>query len=130
MRHRLERRRTSWAHRREYRSTYRDVLNDSETVVEGAFEGTVAEAENADLLPTPEVAAPGRVVPISIEEELAREELGVGLGDTIVFDVQGVPITTEITSIREVDWQRLSTNFFVVFPAGVSGRGAADPTSS
>ena len=108
---------TSWAHRREYRSTYRDRLNDSETVVEGTFEGTVAES--AALLPTPETAAPGRVVPISIEEELARDELGVGLGDTLVFDVQGVPITTEITSIREVDWQRLSTNFFVVFPAGV-----------
>ena len=108
---------TSWAHRREYRSTYRDYLNDSETVVEGTFEGTVPEG--ADLLPAPEAAASGRVVPISIEEELARDELGVGLGDTLVFDIQGVPVTTEITSIREVDWQRLSTNFFVVFPAGV-----------
>lgn len=108
---------TSWAHRREYRSTYRDVLNDAETVVEGAFDGAVPEA--SELLPAPEVAAPGRVVPVSIEEELAREELGVGLGDTLVFDVQGVPVTTEITSIREVDWQRFSTNFFVVFPTGV-----------
>ena len=108
---------TTWAHRREYRSTYRDFLNESETVVEGDFDGTMPEG--SELLPNPEVTAPGRIVPISIEEELAREELGVGLGDTLVFDVQGVPVTTEITSIREVDWQRLSTNFFVVFPAGV-----------
>jgi putative ABC transport system permease protein len=94
----------NWAYRREYRSTYRDYLTDAETLVEGTFEGTAAGKE---------------VVPVSIERELAEERLEVALGDTIVFDVQGVPVTTVVGSIREVDWQRMQTNFFVVFPAGV-----------
>jgi putative ABC transport system permease protein len=45
----------------------------------------------------------------------------VKLGDTIVWDVQGVRIPTRITSIRSVDWQRLEPNFFAVFPTRVLG---------
>ena len=54
---------------------------------------------------------------ISIERDVARE-LGVGVGDRIVWDVQGVPLGTRITSIREVDWARFEPNFFVVFSPG------------
>ncbi|RMF53332.1 MAG: FtsX-like permease family protein [Bacteroidetes bacterium] len=96
--------RLTWAHRREYRSTYRDYLTPSEEVVDGTFTGRVA----------PDAA----VVPVSIERDIARD-LGVALGDTIVFDVQGVPVTTVIGSIRAVEWRRMQTNFFFVFPAGV-----------
>src|SRR5690606_11611756 len=35
------------------------------------------------------------------------------------FNVQGVLMKTIIGSIREVDWNRLQTNFIVLFPAGV-----------
>lgn len=94
----------SWAHRREYRSSYRDQLTDAETLVEGAFVG--------------EVAVDADVIPISIEEDVSNE-LDVEIGDTIIWDVQGVPITTQVSSIRQVDWQRMETNFFVVFPTGV-----------
>lgn len=96
--------RYTWAHRREYRSSYRDYLTDAETLVEGEFVGEV----------TPDAG----VIPISIEEDVS-EELNVALGDQIVWDVQGVPITTQISSVRKVDWQRMETNFFVLFPAGV-----------
>ena len=41
------------------------------------------------------------------------------IGDEIVFDVQGLPVTTVVGSLREVNWRRLRTNFLVVFPAGV-----------
>lgn len=41
------------------------------------------------------------------------------LGDELVFDIQGVPVTTTVGSIRKVDWQRVQPNFFVVFPTGV-----------
>ena len=41
------------------------------------------------------------------------------MGDEIVFDVQGLPLTTSVGSIREVDWQQVRPNFFVVFPVGV-----------
>ncbi len=96
--------RLSWAHTREYRSTYRDHLTDAETLVEGAYIGVMPE--DAD------------VVPVSVERDIARD-LGVALGDTVVFDVQGVPMTTRIASVRAVDWRRMQTNFFFTFPTGV-----------
>ena len=94
----------TWAHRREYRSTYRDYLSDAETVLEGSFVSVMPED--------------ARAAPVSVERDVAAE-LGVGVGDSLVWDVQGVPVETVVASIREVDWQRLSTNFFVVFPEGV-----------
>lgn len=97
-------RHVGWAFNREYRSSYRDHLTESEQVIAGTFIGRYDEGSGA--------------IPISIEAEVAGE-LGVGLGDSIEFNVQGVPMQTRISSIREVDWRRLSTNFFVVFPAGV-----------
>jgi putative ABC transport system permease protein len=90
---------SSWAIRREYRSTYRDTLVASERLVAGRWWTSGARDE------------------ISIERDVARE-LGVGLGDQIVWDVQGVPLSTRITSIREVDWARFEPNFFVVFSPG------------
>ena len=98
-----------WALLREYRATYRDHLIDTETLVEGAWQGTVAVDEAA---PT------NGVIPISLEVEIAKT-LEVTLGDELVFDVQGVPVTTTVGSLRKVNWQRVRTNFFVVFPVGV-----------
>jgi putative ABC transport system permease protein len=37
----------------------------------------------------------------------------------ITWDVQGVRIPTRVTSVRQVDWQRLEPNFFAVFPTSV-----------
>ena len=89
-----------WALRREYRSTYRDSLVSSERMVAGRW------------------FTPGaRETQISVERDLARE-LGVGVGDEIVWDVQGVPLTTRIANLREVDWARFEPNFFVVFAPG------------
>ncbi|MSU54132.1 MAG: FtsX-like permease family protein, partial [Opitutaceae bacterium] len=88
---------------REYRSTYRGKITGSERVVAGTFEGKVA---------------PGAaVVPISVEEGFLRT-LQIGLGDEIEWDVQGVPMRTKVTSVRAVEWRRLESNFFVVFPEG------------
>jgi len=93
-------RRLSWAHRREYRSTFRSTLTGSETLVEGTFRGTW-DGEGT--------------IPVSAEADVASE-LGVDIGDRLTWNVQGVMLDTEITSLREVDWQRLQTNFFFVFP--------------
>ncbi|MGV3533424.1 MAG: ABC transporter permease, partial [Chthoniobacteraceae bacterium] len=93
-----------WVLQREYRSTYRDKLTKSETLIAGEL-ATTAE----DPLGT---------VPVSLEEEIAGD-LDVKLGDEIVLDVQGVPITAKVTSIRKVDWSQFNLNFFMVFPPGV-----------
>jgi putative ABC transport system permease protein len=102
--------RTTFAHDREYRVTYRDHLTDSETLVEGEF---VGEYDGKNPFQT------GEAVPISMEQEIAREDLKVGIGDTLTFDVQGRLLTTVVSSLRKVDWQRIGTNYFVVFPEGV-----------
>lgn len=94
-----------WALQWEYRSTYRQDLIDSETLVAGTWFTTEARASAARI-------------PISLEEKLART-LDATLGAELVFDVQGVPMTTTMQSIRKVDWQRVQPNFFVGFPAGV-----------
>ena len=93
----------NWALKREYRVTYRDSLIDSETLVDGVL---MAEA------------APNDTIFVSISDNMA-ENLELEIGDKVEFDVQGVPITTYIGSLREVDWQRIQTNFIFVFPNNV-----------
>ncbi|MBF0453739.1 MAG: FtsX-like permease family protein [Magnetococcales bacterium] len=58
---------------------------------------------------------------ISMESELARG-LGVKVGDTVTFDIQGIPITAPLINLRAVRWRDMGLNFFVVFsPAVLSG---------
>ena len=87
---------------REYRVTFRDTLTPYEKVTEGAWKGTV---ENGTIF-------------ISIEKGFAGR-FDLKIGDTLYFNVQGAPIQTVIGSLREVDWNRIQTNFLVVFPTGV-----------
>ncbi len=95
---------SGWALQREYRATYRDSLTDAETIVEGNFIGTVEEA--------------GGAVPVSAAREIT-EDLGLEVGDSLTFDVQGVPVEAWVSSIRTVDFQRIQPNFFMLFPTGV-----------
>ncbi len=95
--------RPEWAFKREYRSTYRDSLFETETIVSGKWQENAAESDS---------------IFISVEEGIARN-LEVEVGDEIVVDVQGIPITTYLGSTRKVDWQRVQPNFFIVFPEGV-----------
>ncbi len=94
----------NWVLNREYRVTYRDHLIDSETLLEGEFVGKV---EN-----------PYDSIFISLNEGLA-EDMKVQIGDPISFNVQGAIIQCYVGSFREIDWQRVQTNFIVVFPEGV-----------
>lgn len=94
-----------WELEREYRVTYREQLTETEKIIAGKWIGRVDYK-------------PGDVVPISIDQEIAHD-LGTRLGDELVFDIQGIPIRTRIASLRDIDWKRFQTNFFVLFPAGV-----------
>ena len=101
---RAERKIPFWALRREYRSTYRSGLSQTEEIIAGAWQGKIAP--DADP------------IPVSLEKGIA-DTLRVGLGDELVFEIQGVPLRTRVASLRKVDWQRVQPNFFVVFPEGV-----------
>ncbi len=92
-----------WVLNHEFRATYRDSLISSETLTEGEW--------------VPEVPEEG-LIPISIADNIARDtELVVG--DTVVFNVQGVLMETVIGNTRAVDWARMQPNFNIVFPKGV-----------
>jgi putative ABC transport system permease protein len=99
--------RPGWAVRREYRSTYRDEVLPAERVVAGAMWAPGAWKGRGLTDP----------LPVSLESGLASE-LGVDLGDEIVWDVQGLEVRTRVAALREVQWRRFEPNFFVVFPAG------------
>ncbi|MFY8045944.1 MAG: ABC transporter permease, partial [Chitinophagaceae bacterium] len=43
----------------------------------------------------------------------------INIDDTVTFNVQGSLIKTIVGSYRKVDWNRVQTNFLIVFPAGV-----------
>ena len=58
---------------------------------------------------------PGEAGAVSVEEGLATT-LGLKLGDTMRFDVGGMPQEGRITSLRKVDWASMHVNFFVMFP--------------
>ncbi len=96
-----------WALLREYRHTYRDTLVGSERLIEGDWFGGAPAEEGQD-----------RVARISLEEGIA-EDLKVRVGDRITWEIQGVPLETEIANVRRVDWARFEPNFFAVFEPGV-----------
>jgi putative ABC transport system permease protein len=92
-----------WVLYHEFRVTYRDSLKASESLEQGTFTG---EVSNRDM------------VPISVSDNFAKDTQ-VTLGDTIVFNVQGVLLRTIVGSIRVVDWSQMSLNFSILFPKGV-----------
>ena len=84
---------------RETNLSYKWELNETETIVEGEF--WTKDTEDINQL--------------SLDENFAKN-IGVKMGDTMVFDIQGVEIEAKVTSIRSVKWQNMRPNFFVVMP--------------
>lgn len=99
-----------WALRREFRSTYRDTSVGSEKVLVGDWwKAGGRESGNA--------GGGSGAIPVSLETGIAGD-LGVTIRDTLVWDIQGVQVTSVIANLREVNWARFEPNFFAVFPTG------------
>jgi len=92
-----------WVLTREQRLTSLATLPEDNVIIDGALWAHPDRAE------------------ISIEQDFARD-LGVGVGDIVVFDVQGVPVELLVSSIRTVEWESFSINFFLVVEPGVLDR--------
>jgi putative ABC transport system permease protein len=92
-----------WIYDRENRVTFRDTMIDTEKLIEGSWVGE---------------HTPGERVKVSVSDGIARE-IKAKIGMPITFNVQGTLIDAEIASIRKVDFNRVQTNFFFVFPKGV-----------
>jgi putative ABC transport system permease protein len=50
---------------------------------------------------------------VSIDERIL-EEIGLGLGDQLTYAVAGESVTVTITSVRHINWDTFSPNFFMV----------------
>jgi len=92
--------RARWVFTREQRLTWMSELSETNEIVAGSL-----------------WSEPG-VDEVSVEREFARD-LGVEVGSTLELDVQGVPVELKVTSLRDVDWQSFSINFFLVVEPGV-----------
>jgi putative ABC transport system permease protein len=52
---------------------------------------------------------------VSVESEFA-ERMGIQVGDTVGFLVGSEPLTATVANLRELDWQSMRPNFFLIFP--------------
>ncbi|MBT1707605.1 ABC transporter permease [Fulvivirgaceae bacterium PWU5] len=95
--------RSNWALTREYRITYRDTLTRSEELLEGEVQHKKAGRDS---------------VWVTVSEDVA-ERLDITMGDSLVFDMQGVPMTVYLAGVRKIDWPKDPPNFIFVFPTGV-----------
>jgi putative ABC transport system permease protein len=93
----------NWALTREYRVTYRDSLNKAEELIEGELQKHVSGKDS---------------LWVTISEGM-HENLAVKVGDSLVFDIQGVAMKVRIAGIRKVEWSNDPPNFIFVFPTGV-----------
>ncbi len=95
-------RRKKWYLTREYVLTFLEALPKNNEVVKGEW------------------WKPGQVFSkplVSIEEEAAKM-LGLDIGSTVEWDIQGAAITAEVSSIRKVEWGNFSTNFYMILSPG------------
>ncbi len=93
-----------WALSREYRVTYRDSLHRSEELIKGSMHTYKPGAKDS--------------VWVTISEGM-QETLKLDVGDSMVFDIQGVPLAARLSGIRKVEWPKDPPNFIFVFPHGV-----------
>jgi len=90
-----------WMANREANLTWRGELSASNEIVAG--EWWPADYDGPPL--------------VSIEEE-ASMELGVDIGDTLVFLIAGREVEMTISSFRRVNWDSFQPNFFMVLSPG------------
>lgn len=58
-------------------------------------------------------------VEVSLEETVARD-LGVGVGDTVSFNVGGEEFQAPVTSTRFIEWDSFAPNFYVMLSPGLA----------
>ncbi|WP_028117651.1 ABC transporter permease [Ferrimonas senticii] len=83
---------------RELNLTFRDTLPPNNPIIAGQWFSSEDAAE------------------VSLEAEVA-DRLDVGLGDSLTFTIDGQPIEVTVTSLRQVNWETMQPNFFMIFPA-------------
>ena len=104
--------RNGWYFTREYALTALSALPRDNVVVKGTWWPIDSEEMRKGDHENQEVP-----IGVSIEDEAAHN-LGVDLGSTIEFTVQGAPVSAVVQSTRKVDWGSFSMNFFMILSPG------------
>lgn len=86
--------------------SYREKLSDTETIYSGEFVSKTFDSSTQ------------KYPALSLEYKYA-ERVGLKIGDVLEFDVQGVEISGQVTSLRKVRWTSFQPNFFILFQPGV-----------
>lgn len=84
---------------REFNLSARDDLPPGNVVTAGRWHGAQAATQ------------------FSVEQGLA-ETLNLHVGDRLEFSVAGEPLVAHISSLRQLDWDSMRVNFFVIAPEG------------
>jgi putative ABC transport system permease protein len=92
-----------WAINREARVSYQEEMPPDDILMEGEYTGTHSQGDS---------------IFISLDERFS-EGLDVEIGDELVWNVQGAMITTYVGSIRKINFRKLESRFFILFPTGV-----------
>jgi putative ABC transport system permease protein len=91
---------------RGYNLSYRTEYSSAEKILQGRdFSGRYNEASSAPA-------------ELSLERRFA-ERLGIKIGDSLEFDIQGVSIQGKVINFRKVRWTSFQPNFFILFQPGV-----------
>jgi len=93
--------------RLEFNFSFREHLDVSETIVQGT-----------PLSKIPWVFGSDSPFEISLAISFA-EEYGLGLGDLMGFDIQGIPLEGRVVNLRKVRWNSFQPNFYLLFQNGV-----------
>lgn len=94
---------------RGFNITYRDTLSESEILISRKSTRKELDGRASDT------TTDSKYYPeISLETRFAKR-LNLSLGDILTFDIQGVPVSGEVTSLRKIRWTSFQPNFFIQF---------------
>jgi putative ABC transport system permease protein len=97
---------------RELNLSWNDRLPSDNRLMAGIWHGSVSATA------TPASTNVSVPTPVSIEKNIAKR-LHVQVGDALVFTIGGENVSATVTSIRELDWDKMTPNFYFLFPSGV-----------
>ena len=97
-----DKKREAWFINREFALTYIEgpPPKDNE-IIEGKW-WNEEQAKNAE---------------VSLEQDAAKR-LGARIGSKLTINIQGIPVSAKVTSIRSVNWRNMRTNFYMIFSPG------------
>ncbi len=104
---------------RVFNLSYADSVMDTEFITDAVVDDQLyAPIADQDGLQSTRSSALQQVQPLSILDT-AADMLGVGMGDEVVFNIQGIELTGEITSIRSRFERGPSPFFYFLFEPSV-----------